>query len=46
MLILFIELEAFNALNVEFNIGNTADGNERVPQIQSLQYQTAQNDIK
>ena len=44
--VIYHELEAFNALNVEFNIGNTADGNERVPQIQSLQYQTAQNDIK
>lgn len=44
--VIYHELEAFNALNVEFNIGNTAEGNERVPQIQSLQYQTAQNDIK
>lgn len=44
--VIYHELEAFNALNVEFNIGNTAEGNERVPQIQNLQYQTAQNDIK
>lgn len=44
--VIYHELEAFNALNVEFNIGNTADGNERIPQIQNLQYQTAPNDLK
>lgn len=44
--VIYHELEAFNALNVNFNIGNTAKGNERVPTINNLQYETAHNDFK
>ena len=44
-IVIYHELEKFNALNVTLNIGNTAEGNERVPSIRSLQYENAPKDL-
>lgn len=41
--IIYHSLEPFNALNVSINVGNTANGNERVPSIKELEY--VQNDL-
>ena len=36
--VIYHSLEPFNALNVSIEVGNTANGNERVPSIKELEY--------
>lgn len=45
-IVIYHNLESINALNVTLNIGNTANGNERVPyNINVLEYEIAHKDL-
>lgn len=45
-IIAYHQVESFDAFKAIFDISDTAQGNERVPEIPNLQYQTAQKNMK